>query len=156
MGGAQLVGPRPTDEHTTVLVVRWTQGGTLITSSPAAVCANFEEMSGSVIRQLNLDTVIRERVRNGYTHEEIASELQRMNYTRSTVAGLSKRSVTRYCSQNNIHYASRLRREELDDVVEQAVYRVCGTFPRLLSHNVVTHTHTHMQATFMIVHTFDH
>lgn len=121
-----LVGPRPTDEHYSTS--RAVDAGRHVASSPVAGCANFEEMSGSVIRQLNLDTVIRERVRNGYSHEEIASELQ-MSYP--TVDGLSKRSVTRYCSQNNIHYASRLRREELDDVVEQAVYRVCGAFPRL-------------------------
>ena len=40
------------------------------------------------------------------------------------VVGLSRRSVTRYCSQNGIHYSSRLNDQELNDLVENSVFRV--------------------------------
>ena len=80
----------------------------------------------SVIGRLNLDSFVRERVREGYSHQAIASELE-INYPASLV-GLSRRSVTRYCSLNNIHYSSRLQREQLNDVVEQAVYRITPLF----------------------------
>ena len=78
-------------------------------------------MSGSVISQMNLDSFIRDRVQNGYSHATIASELQLIH---PGIAGLSRRSVTRHCSLHNIHYASRLPREQLDDLVEQAVSQV--------------------------------
>ena len=94
-------------------------------------------MSGSVISQMNLDSFIRDRVQNGYSHAAIASELQLIH---PGIAGLSRRSVTRHCSQHNIHYASRLPREQLDDLVEQAVSRV---LQRLIDRAVTVHAMMH-------------
>ena len=53
------------------------------------------------------------------------SQLKAPMMSGSVIAGLS-RSVIRHCSLNNIHYASRLPREQLDDLVEQAVSQVSG------------------------------
>ena len=57
----------------------------------------------------------------GFTHAMIASQLQEIH---SEVIGLSARSVRRYCSINNIHYLSCVSRDQLDEVIEQAVFRV--------------------------------
>ena len=40
------------------------------------------------------------------------------------VTGLSRRSVTRYCTENDIHYSSRLNEQQLESFVEQSVYQV--------------------------------
>lgn len=76
----------------------------------------------SVIGQLNCDNLIRVRVVAGHTHQAIASELQRMHP--GVLTGLSRRSVTRYCTENDIHYSSRLNTLQLEGLVEQSVYRV--------------------------------
>ena len=78
-------------------------------------------MSSSVIGGLNCEGFIRDMVRNGYTHQAIASELQRIYPGR---VGLSTRSVRRYCSENDIHYSSRLSDEQVEDLVERAVFQV--------------------------------
>ena len=80
-------------------------------------------MSGSsIIGQLNCDSLIRQRVGTGHTHQAIASELQQMHP--GVVTGLSRRSVTRYCTENDIHYSSRLNEQQLESFVEQSVYQV--------------------------------
>ena len=76
---------------------------------------------GSVIGGLNCEGFIRDMVGNGYTYQAIASELQRIYPGR---VGLSTRSVRRYCSENNIHYSSRLSDQQVEDLVEQAVFQV--------------------------------
>ena len=70
---------------------------------------------------LNCEGVIRDRVRSGYTHQAIASELQQFY---PGLEGLSVRSVRQYCLENDIHYSSRLNDQEVDDLVEQAVFQV--------------------------------
>ena len=76
----------------------------------------------SAISQLNCDSFIRDKVGSRWTHAAIASQLQQIYPGVSS--GLSARSVKRYCSINDIHYSSGLNEEQLDEVVEHAVFRV--------------------------------
>lgn len=78
-------------------------------------------MTSSAISWLNCDNFTREKVKAGFTHAVIASQLQKIH---SEVIGSSARSVRQYCSNNNIRYLSCVSRDHLDEVVEQAVFRV--------------------------------
>ena len=75
----------------------------------------------SAISRLNCGSIIKDRVDARFTHAAIALELQRRYPGES---GLSARSVKRYCSDNNIHYSSCLNQEQVDELVEQAVFQV--------------------------------
>ena len=75
----------------------------------------------SAISQLNCDSAIRDKVKAGFTHAAISAELQQAY---PGVAGLSTRSVKRYCSNNDIHYSSGLSGEQVDELVERAVFQV--------------------------------
>ena len=79
----------------------------------------------SAIKQLDLEDFIKDRVRTGCSHQTISSQLQQ-EYP--GVVGLSTRSVTRFCSQNGIHYSSGLDSDQLDDLVEQSVSRVIDLY----------------------------
>ena len=65
--------------------------------------------------------MIQDRIMAGHTHAAIASELQQLN---PGAPGLSARSVRRYCSVNNVHFSSRLTSEQLEGLVERAVFQV--------------------------------
>ena len=82
--------------------------------------ASAKAMS-SALSQLNCESLVRSRVEAGVTHAAIAVELQQLH---PGARGLSTRSVRRYCSDNGIHYSSRLNQEQVDQLVERAVFQV--------------------------------
>ena len=90
---------------------------------------------GSVIGGLNCEGFIRDMVGNGYTHQAIASELQRLYTGR---VGLSTRSVRKYCSENNIHYSSRLSDQQVEDLSATGclpgthTFALCSEAPNLV------------------------
>ena len=86
--------------------------------------ARIKIIMASAISRLNCASIIKDRVEARFTHAAIALELQRRYPGES---GLSARSVKRYCSDNDIHYSSCLNQEQVDQLVEQAVFQVYYT-----------------------------
>ena len=74
----------------------------------------------AMLTKLGCEDLISERVKNGATHQKIAAELQQLY----GCAGMSARSVRRFCFDKNSHRSSQLNMHAVDDVVEQAVAQV--------------------------------
>lgn len=75
----------------------------------------------AMLEELGCGDIIAERVRDGFTHQQIAEELHHLY---PNLPGLSSRSVRRFCCNNNIHHSCHLSSAEVDEVVEQSVAQV--------------------------------
>ena len=90
-------------------------------SSRPTSSSGHQTSGNSIIGSLNCERLIRDMVENGNTHQTISLELQQLF---PGFAGLSTRSVRRFCSSRSIHYSSRVSFQDLNHLVEQAVFRV--------------------------------
>ena len=67
------------------------------------------------------------RISSGETHETISIALQARNLSQR---GLSARSVRRLCSEEGIHYRSRLNDRQLDQIITREVRNVGNAYGR--------------------------
>lgn len=75
----------------------------------------------ALLCDLGCEDFIRNRVKSGATHQEIAAELRGLY---PGLPGLSGRSLRRFCFLKQIHRSSRLSSQSVDEVVEQAIAQV--------------------------------
>ncbi len=77
--------------------------------------------SESVIAALDCEAFIHQRIRDGYTHRDVSSELAQAY---PGMRGVSTRSVRRFCAEREIHYSGRLSHQQVGELVEQSVSQV--------------------------------
>ena len=69
-----------------------------------------------------LEAFVKEKIeQDGWTHKQLSSYLQQ---TYPGKNGFSVRSIERYCSLQDIHRTSRITKENLDEVIANAIEKV--------------------------------
>ena len=82
--------------------------------------------SEMAIKLSDLEDLVREKIEvERWTHKKLSLHLNQM-YPQQK--GFSIRSIQRFCTTKDIHKTSRLNNNNLDEVVQDAVKRVCIIF----------------------------
>ena len=75
------------------------------------------------IKLSDLEDLVRERIEvERWTHKKLSLYLNQM-YPQQK--GFSLRSIQRFCAEKDIHKSTRLDTNSLDEVVEDAIKKVC-------------------------------
>lgn len=87
-------------------------------------CASVGTMSGKLDE---LEDYIREKVvSEQWTHKKLSDFFQQ---TYPGEKGFSVRSLERFCSERDIHKTPRIRSDDLDVAVDDAIKKVCVRIP---------------------------
>lgn len=75
----------------------------------------------SKLEELGLLPVIKNKIENGATHQNISDYIMGLY---PTMKGASVRSIRRFCEKYGLHYSSRLTNQHLDILVSWSVGKV--------------------------------